>query len=65
MSKVLVVADNEKNTAELFAAAGDAIVVESKSAKAIADYAKSNGIVAVFVIATMDGKEFAGELRWP
>ena len=62
MSKILVVADNEKNTAELFAAAGDAIVVESKSAKAIADYAKGNGIEAVFVIATMDGKEFAGRI---
>jgi hypothetical protein len=32
MSKVLVVADNEKVTAELVSAAGDAVVVDSKSA---------------------------------
>ena len=62
MSKVLVVADNEKVTAELVAAAGDCIVVESKSAKAIAEYAKSNGCAAVFVAATMDGKELGGRI---
>lgn len=61
--KVLVVADNEKVTAELFAAAGEeAVVVESKSAKAVAEYATSNGFAAVFVAATMDGKEFAGRV---
>jgi len=42
MSKVLVVADNAKVTAELVAAAGDAVVVESKSSKAVAEYAKNN-----------------------
>ena len=62
MSKVLVVADNPKNTAELVSAASDVVLVESKSAKAIADYAKSNGIAAVLVAATMDGKELAGRL---
>ena len=62
MSKVLVVADNEKVTAELFAAAKDAVVVESKSAKAIAEYATSNGFAAVFVVASMDGKELAGRI---
>ena len=59
---ILVVADNAKNTAELVGAAGEAVVVESKSAKAIAEYAKSNGVSAVFVAATMDGKELAGRL---
>jgi len=59
---ILVVADNAKNTAELVGAAGTAVVVESKSAKAIAEYAKNNGITAVFVAATMDGKELAGRL---
>lgn len=62
MSKVLVVADNEKNTAELVAAAGDAVLVESKSAKAVAEYAREHGFSAVFVVATMDGKEFAGRI---
>ena len=62
MSKVLVVADNEKITAELFAAAKDAVVVESKSAKAIAEYATANGFAAVFVVASMDGKELAGRI---
>lgn len=62
MSKVLVVADNPKNTAELVSAASDVVLVESKSAKAIAEYAKSNGIAAVLVAATMDGKELAGRL---
>ena len=62
MSKVLVVADNEKVTAELVNAAGDATVVESNSAKAIAEYATSNGFAAVFVAATMDGKELAGRI---
>ena len=62
MSKVLVVADNEKVTAELVAAAGEAVVVESKSAKAIAEYATSNGFAAVFVVASMDGKELAGRI---
>ena len=56
MSKVLVVADNEKVTAELVAAAGDSVVVESSSAKAIAEYAKGNSFDAVFVAATMDGE---------
>ena len=54
---ILVVADNAKNTAELVGAAGEAVVVESKSAKAIADYAKSNGVSAIFVAASIDGKE--------
>ena len=62
MSKVLVVADNEKVTAELVNAAGEATVVESKSAKTIAEYATSNGFSAVFVAATMDGKELAGRI---
>ena len=62
MSKVLVVADNPKVTAELVGAAGDAVVVESQSAKAIAEYAKSNGFAAVFTAATMDGKELAGRI---
>ena len=62
MSKVLVVADNEKVTAELFAAAKDAVVVESKSAKAIAEYATAHGFAAVFVVASMDGKELAGRI---
>jgi len=62
MSKVLVVADNPKNTAELVSAASDVVVVESRSAKAIAEYAKNNGIGAIFVAATMDGKELAGRL---
>ena len=62
MSKVLVVADNPKVTAELVGAAGDAVVVESQSAKAIAEYAKSNSFDAVFVAATMDGKELAGRI---
>ena len=62
MNKVLVVADNPKNTAELVSAASDVVLVESKSAKAIAEYAKNNGIAAVFVAATMDGKELAGRL---
>lgn len=62
MSRVLVVADNPKNTAELVSAARDVVLVESKSAKAIAEYAKSNGIAAVLVAATMDGKELAGRL---
>ena len=62
MSKVLIVADNPKNTAELVGAASDVVVVESKSAKAIAEYAKSNQIAAIFVAATMDGKELAGRL---
>lgn len=62
MSKVLVVADNQKNTAELVSAASDVVLVESKSAIAIAEYAKSNGIAAVLVAATMDGKELAGRL---
>jgi electron transfer flavoprotein alpha subunit len=62
MSKVLVVADNPKNTAELVSAASDVVLVESNSAKAIAEYAKSNGIAAVLVAATMDGKELAGRL---
>ena len=62
MSKVLVVADNEKVTAELVNAAGDAAVVESNSAKAIAEYATNNGFAAVFVAATMDGKELAGRI---
>ena len=59
---ILVVADNAKNTAELVGAAGEAVVVESKSAKAIAEYSKNNGITAVLVAATMDGKELAGRL---
>lgn len=59
---VLVVADNPKNTAELFAAAGNAVIVESNSAKAIAEYAKSNSISAIFVASTMDGKELAGRI---
>ena len=62
MSKVLVVADAPKNTAELVTAAGDCVVVESKSAKAIAEYATSNNCSAVFVSATMDGKELAGRI---
>jgi electron transfer flavoprotein alpha subunit len=62
MSKVLVVADNPKNTAELVSAASDVVLAESNSAKAIAEYAKSNGIAAVLVAATMDGKELAGRL---
>ena len=62
MSKVLVVADNPKNTAELVSAASDVVVFESRSAKAIAEYAKNNGIGAIFVAATMDGKELAGRL---
>ena len=62
MNKVLVVADNPKNTAELVSAASNVVLVESKSAKAIAEYAKNNGIAAVFVAATMDGKELAGRL---
>lgn len=62
MSRVLVVADNPKNTAELVSAARDVVLVESKYAKAIAEYAKSNGIAAVLVAATMDGKELAGRL---
>ena len=63
MSKVLVVADTPKITAELVGAANEApIVVESQSAKAIAEYAKSNGIAAIFVAATMDGKELAGRI---
>lgn len=62
MSKVLIVADNPKNTAELVGAASDVVVVESKSAKAIAEYAESNQIAAIFVAATMDGKELAGRL---
>jgi electron transfer flavoprotein alpha subunit len=62
MRKVLVVADNAKVTAELVAAAGDAVVVESKSAKAVAEYAKNNSFDAVFVAATMDGKEFAARI---
>ncbi len=62
MSKVLVVADSPKNTAELVGAATEAVLVESKSAKAIAEYAKSNNVAAVFVAATMDGKELAGRI---
>ena len=62
MSKVLVVADNAKVTAELVAAAGSAVVVESKSSKAVAEYAKNNSFDAVFVAATMDGKEFAARI---
>lgn len=59
---ILVVADNPKNTGELVAMAKDAVVVESKSAKAIAQYAKENSVSAVFVAATMDGKELAGRI---
>lgn len=62
MSKVLIVADSPKNTAELVGAASDVVVVESKSAKAISEYAKNNQIAAIFVAATMDGKELAGRL---
>lgn len=62
MSNVLVIADNAKITAELVNAAGDCIVIESQSAKAIAEYAKSNSATAVFVAATMDGKELAGRI---
>ena len=62
MRKVLVVADNAKVTAELVAAAGSAVVVESKSSKAVTEYAKNNGFDAVFVTATMDGKEFAARI---
>ena len=61
MSKVLIVADNPKNTAELVGAAGanEVVVVETKSAKAIAEFAKANGAAAIFIAATMDGKELA------
>ena len=64
MSKVLVVTDNEKNTAELVGAAGahEVVVIDSKSAKALAEYAKNNGVSAIYVAATMDGKELAGRL---
>jgi len=62
MSKVLIVADNPKNTAELVSAASDVVLVESNSAKAIAEYAKSNGVAAIFLAATMDGKELAARL---
>ena len=64
MSKVLIVADSPKNTAELVGAAGanEIVVAETKSAKALAAYAKSNGVDAVFIAATMDGKELAGRL---
>jgi electron transfer flavoprotein alpha subunit len=59
---ILVVADNPKNTAELVAAAKVAVVVDSKSAKAIAEYAKQNSVKAVFVASTMDGKELAARI---
>ena len=59
---ILVVADNVKNTAELVGAAGYAVVVESKSAIAISEYAKSNNCTAVFLASTMDGKELAGRI---
>ena len=62
MSKVLVIADTPKTTAELVGAASDPVVIESKSAKAIAEYAKNNDVAAVFVAATMDGKELAGRI---
>ena len=62
MSKVLVVADNPKLTAELVGAASDCVVVESKSPKAIAEYAKTNQVGAVFVAATMDGRELAAQI---
>lgn len=58
----LVVADNPKNTAELFGIAKDAVLVESKSAKAIAKYARENSVSAVFVASTMDGKELAARI---
>ena len=62
MSKVLIVADLPKTTAELVGAANDCVVVESKSAKAIAEYAKSNQCGAVFVAGTMDGKELGARI---
>ena len=59
---ILVVADNPKNTAELVAFAKDAVVVESKSAKAIAAFAKENLVSAIYVASTMDGKELGARI---